>query len=252
MHPWLVRLVLAAAPGTAPVATEPTAIEPTATEPTANEPTANESTAIEPAVNEPATAERSAPNDPVLPTATLAEHRRRTTLGLAGMGTLTGWAVVNIVGGLAGNLTTTGTVRFFHQGNAAWNTVNLALGIAGLVSQRRERRTPVDAATGRSRARRAQRVFGINAGLDVLYVSTGAILWPLGRDRASPRAHGYGQALVLQGAFLFVFDVAMMLGHERLIVRAERAAPDRPRLRPVVALDDRGRLAPGLALCMRR
>lgn len=196
-----------------------------------------------------ATASPAAPD----PAPALAYHRRRTTLGLAGMGTLTGWAGVNIVGGLVGNLSSTGTTRFFHQGNAVWNTVNLALGIAGLVSQRRERRAPVDVATGRSRARRAQRVFGINAGLDVLYVSTGAILWPLGADGGSPRVHGYGQALVLQGAFLFVFDVAMMLGHERLLARTERVGTAaRLRLHPAAVPGRAGRLAPGLALHLRR
>lgn len=199
-------------------------------------------------------------DEPTLPTPASTYHRQRTTLGLAGMGTLTGWAVVNIAGGLAGNLTTTGSVRFFHQGNAAWNTVNLALGIAGLVGQRRERDDPVDLATGRARARRSQAVFGINAGLDVLYVSTGAILWPLGRaldqpqrwPRIQSRLHGYGQALVLQGLFLFVFDVAMMVGHERQLHRLEPRMGARLALRPTLVPDPRGALAPGLAVRLRR
>ncbi|MEM9459703.1 MAG: hypothetical protein AAGF11_36335 [Myxococcota bacterium] len=208
----------------------------------------------EPAVDPPHS------DEPTLRALASTYHQKRTTLGLAGMGTLTGWAVVNIAGGLAGNLTTTGTIRFFHQGNAAWNTVNLALGIAGLVSQRRERDEPVDLATGRARARRAQVVFGINAGLDVLYVSTGAILWSLGqaldpspsRLELGPRLHGYGQALVLQGLFLFVFDVAMMVGHERQLVRTQRRMDARLTLRPTLRPGPHGRLAAGLALQFHR
>ena len=159
-------------------------------------------------------------------------HRRRTTLGLAGMGTLTGWAVANLGGGIYGWLTTRGPTRFFHEGNAAWNTVNLALGITGLVSERRDRRAPVDLATGRARARDDQKVFGINAGLDVVYLSAGAILWSLGRDFGPDRVLGYGRALILQGAFLFVFDVGMMLAHERQLSRAPVTVLPTAMLRP--------------------
>ena len=77
----------------------------------------------------------------------------------------------------------------------------------------------------------------------MLYVSTGAILWMLGRDLGHPRIHGYGEALVLQGAFLYVFDVAMMLGHERLL---RRMAPHRARIRgrPAMVIGLRRGLAP--------
>jgi hypothetical protein len=54
----------------------------------------------------------------------------------------------------------------------------------------------------------------------VLYVATGAALWRCGPTAHDPavqaRLVGYGQALVLQGSFLFAFDVAMALAHQRL------------------------------------
>lgn len=157
---------------------------------------------------------------PAVDARALAYHRRRVTLGLAGMSTLTGWSLINIAGGTLGNFTTTGHSRYFHQGNAMWNSVNLVLGVVGLISETRARSRPLGLAEGRLRSHRSQLAFVINAGLDVLYVSSGAVLWQLGPTARNPamqdRLVGYGQALVLQGAFLFAFDVGMALAHQLL------------------------------------
>lgn len=150
----------------------------------------------------------------------LAYHRRRTTLGLAGMSTLTGWSLLNIAGGTIGHFTTTGHTRHFHQGNAMWNSVNLVLGVVGLIGETRARKRPLGLTEGRLRSHRSQLAFVINAGLDVLYVGSGAVLWQLGPTARGPamqdRLVGYGQALVLQGAFLFAFDVGMAVAHQLL------------------------------------
>jgi len=150
-----------------------------------------------------------------------AYHRQRITLGIAGMSTLTGWAAANIAGGLAGSFTSEGPLRYFHQGNAAWNSVNLVLGVVGLVEQLRARRRVVDLATGLRAARRARLAFLVNGALDVAYIGAGAVMWQLAYGR-SQRLTGYGQALVLQGAFLFGFDFAMAWAHERRIRPHER------------------------------
>lgn len=143
-----------------------------------------------------------------------AAHRRRTTVGIAGMSTLTGWAVANIAGGLAGGLTSEGRLRHFHLGNAAWNSVNLVLGVVGLVGQLRARRRVLDLASGVRAARRTQLGFLVNGALDVVYIGAGAAMWQLARGR-SERLEGYGRALVLQGGFLFGFDFAMAWAYER-------------------------------------
>lgn len=150
----------------------------------------------------------------------LTYHRRRTRVGITGMSTLTAWSVANIAGGTIGNFTTTGQLRFFHQGNALWNSVNLVIGVVGLVHESRHRARPLALRHGRRESHKSQIAYIVNAGLDVLYVATGAALWrcgPTARDPAvSDRLVGYGQALVLQGSFLFAFDVAMALAHQRL------------------------------------
>ena len=162
----------------------------------------------------------ASPPAPVLDARALNYHRNKATLGVAGMSTLTAWALANLAGGAIGNFTTTGSTHYFHQGNAAWNSVNLVLGVVGVVNNTRSRRRPLDLVAGRRDSHRSQVAFIVNAGLDVLYLGAGAAMWQLGPIAPKPdtqaRLVGYGQALVLQGAFLFAFDVAMAIAHQRL------------------------------------
>jgi hypothetical protein len=153
-----------------------------------------------------------------------AFNRRRITIHTAGMATLTGWSLINLGAGFGLGFTTAGPERHFHQMNAYWNTVNLALGIAGLIGARREgRRLLAPAAAARARAH--QSVFTWNAGLDVLYMATGALLFNLGQDRDSERLLGYGASILLQGGVLFVFDLAMATAHARNLRRPQRVGP---------------------------
>lgn len=56
-----------------------------------------------------------------------------------------------------------------------------------------------------------QRLLWINAGLDVLYMLGGG--WLIRRDKGDGRRKGMGLGVIIQGAFLFVFDIvhALML-----------------------------------------
>jgi hypothetical protein len=147
--------------------------------------------------------------------------RRQRRIQTIGMATLTGWSIANIVGGVAGNLATErgDPLRYAHQMNAMWNTVNLTLGAIGLANARRER-----AVIGRrfgvaAEIAKTQRVFAINALLDVVYMLGGYATWEIGKDLESPRVIGYGGAVILQGAFLMAFDLGMIAAHERNLRR---------------------------------
>jgi MFS family permease len=139
-------------------------------------------------------------------------HRRTQ---LVGMGVLTGWAVANIAGGIAGAVLVDGDARFVHEANAAWNTVNLALGIAGLVSNGRRLPKAKTIAEARKLSRRTMRTYAVNAVLDVVYIAAGTLMAELGRQYGQARVQGYGSAVILQGAWLFAFDVGMMIAHGR-------------------------------------
>lgn len=50
---------------------------------------------------------------------------------------------------------------------------------------------------------RLRQILWINAGLDILYITAGLGLWL----RPRPMLKGFGLAIVVQGAFLFLFDL---------------------------------------------
>ena len=142
-------------------------------------------------------------------------HEQRVRTQLAGMGLVTGWAAVNIVGGVAGNFAADGEVKYFHQMNALWNTVNLTIGAIGLHNARRDRvrERGLSFAAQRERASRTQAVYSINVALDVLDLMTGATTLELGRVHQRPRLVGYGASILLQGGFLLAFDALMIAAH---------------------------------------
>jgi hypothetical protein len=138
---------------------------------------------------------------------------------LVGMGVLTGWAVVNIASGVAGALVVDDQRRFRHEMNAMWNSVNLTLGIIGLVNNARRPPAMMREADARSAYRKVRRLYAINGALDIVYIATGVLLAELGRAHAVPRLRGYGESIAFQGAFLFTFDLGLLIAHERAFSR---------------------------------
>lgn len=149
--------------------------------------------------------------DPDPERAAYVQRRRRIQLG--GMWTLGGWAVANIGTGVAGWVATDGTMRHFHQMNAAWNTINLGLAVGGLVGAYRLDPRKGSRASVLADGRRSTRIFAINLALDMTYVASGAALHAMGESYDSELLLGFGYSVMLQGAFLAVFD-AVMLGVE--------------------------------------
>jgi hypothetical protein len=94
--------------------------------------------------------------------------------------------------------------------NVFWNVVNMGIatfGYFGAVN------SPLDLGLERTveEYRSFGRILGINAALDVGYVMVGAFLKNRGKNSNthSERLIGYGNSLMLQGSFLFVFDIAL-------------------------------------------
>ncbi len=143
--------------------------------------------------------------------------RRQHRIQSDGMLALTGWSLINIITGIAGNITTDrgDPWRYAYQMNALWNTVNLTIGSIGIASALRNRSQVGHRRGVRAKVSKIQRIFAINALLDVAYMLGGTLTWELGKDRQSPRLIGYGASVIAQGAFLMVFDLSMIDAHER-------------------------------------
>ncbi|MFN2424509.1 MAG: hypothetical protein ABR572_12125 [Cryomorphaceae bacterium] len=136
-----------------------------------------------------------------------------------GMMVLGSWAVVNIAGGLALRTNTTGSTRYFHEMNAIWNGVNLGIATFGYIGAMRMG-TPESAFGLYQEQIGMDKTLLFNAGLDLGYVAAG--LWMTERaknvDKRPDMWKGYGQAVMLQGAFLFAFDVLMLVFHDHIDV----------------------------------
>lgn len=135
-------------------------------------------------------------------------NARRLSVNRASMYVLAGWALGNMAVGSIGFATFPDErVRFIHLGNAAWNLVNLTLATIGLISEWGKDPASFDARQSLEAVSTQQKVLLVNAGLDAAYLATAAFLWQRGEATADVRMVGLGQALLIQGAFLLVFDV---------------------------------------------
>ncbi|TVQ89224.1 MAG: hypothetical protein EA397_15735 [Deltaproteobacteria bacterium] len=142
----------------------------------------------------------------------LGERRWRTER--TGMKVLLGWSVANLGAGTAGALTLQDPrQRAFMGGNATWNIVNLGLAGASLLGNRRPKRFEHPEVL--HQAERLERTLLINTGLDVAYMVAGWALIERGLRQDQPSLQGLGDALLVQGGFLFGFDLTLLLVHNR-------------------------------------
>ena len=125
------------------------------------------------------------------------------------------WATTNLVAsgiGLANS--EEGENRHFHQMNVMWNTVNLGLAIPGYIKARKEN-SGISLTESLALQRKTEKIFLINSGLDIGYISTGLILKSEAKSNPSnaDRLNGFGNSLLLQGGFLFIFDLTAYCVH---------------------------------------
>jgi esterase/lipase len=108
-----------------------------------------------------------------------------------------------------------------------WGLIDAGIAGFGIANTKKSIRAakgqdPVEVdAQARKDAQRLRKLLWINTGLDVLYVA-GGLAWALTRGAANPFAAGTGWGIVLQGAFLFLFD----LFHARAVPLDEPAGFD--------------------------
>jgi len=126
-----------------------------------------------------------------------------------GMYSLLGWSLGNILVGSAGSFSSTGSVKHFHQFNVGWNVVNLGLASSGVISLRKKNVTGMETLELFKEVNKMSKIFLFNAGLDLGYLAAAAFLNERGKARQDDRFIGFGNALMLQGGFLLVFDLLM-------------------------------------------
>ena len=98
--------------------------------------------------------------------------------------------------------------KYFYQMNIAWNAINLA--IAGFVLYGAlNPDTTLTLFESIQQQSNIEKILLFNAGLDVGYIMTGFYLKERAKNslKHHNRLKGYGNSLVLQGGFLFLFDL---------------------------------------------
>lgn len=140
---------------------------------------------------------------------------RRQEINQSAMLVLGSWALGNMLVGGYGHFTTSGQTRDFHQFNVMWNVVNLGIAAYGYYNA-----VGVDASgmTGLDVLREhhtLQNILLLNIGLNVTYMTAGLYLRERSKNvtKHADRFRGYGNSLLLQGGFLFLFDVSLFLIH---------------------------------------
>lgn len=146
-----------------------------------------------------------------------AFNREKNAISQAGMYTLGAWALGNFALSGAGWARGTGSNMYFHMGNVLWNTVNLAIALPGIIGSYRKPARETWLSSWKKQ-KKTETVYFVNAALDIAYITGGFGLRALSSTPLKPAAamrwEGFGNALLLQGAFLLVFDVAMLTAHK--------------------------------------
>jgi hypothetical protein len=143
-------------------------------------------------------------------------HEEKSRIDQRLMIGLGSWATSNfIVSGIGWATTTKGEAHYFHQMNVMWNLVNLGLAIPGYIKAKNEMPPQTLSETMRLQ-RKTENIFLFNTGLDVLYVSSGFLLRNLALKNVDKRDqyNGFGNGMIMQGGFLFLFDLTAYAIHK--------------------------------------
>lgn len=140
----------------------------------------------------------------------LSLSRQRNQTNATGMWVLGSWAVGNLLVGAVGRANTTGATKYFHEMNMLWNTVNLTLAGFGLYSALHADAN-LSLAASLQAQHKMEKLFLVNGALDLAYMAGGLYLQERGKTpgKNSLRWKGYGKSIILQGAFLLLFDGTM-------------------------------------------
>jgi len=131
--------------------------------------------------------------------------------------TLGSWASANAVTGALGWTTAKNPeMKSFHQMNVMWNAVNLGLAVPGYLKARNAKAVMSLSAT-LSEQQKSERIFLFNSGLDIAYITAGFLLrsMALNQQSKTDQLNGFGKGLILQGSFLFAFDLTAFALHHR-------------------------------------
>lgn len=139
-------------------------------------------------------------------------NQQQTNLLEAGMLVLGGWAIVNILFSSYQLTKATRNRKYYYQMNLYWNIANLVIATIALYGILSKDSAALTLAESVFLHGWYKKVLYLNVGLDVGYMLLGAYLKERSRNTARyEKLLGWGQSVLLQGAFLFLLDLVLVL-----------------------------------------
>lgn len=127
------------------------------------------------------------------------------------MSVLGSWALLNITTGIYGSLHSQEDKKAFWQMNAGWNIINIA--IAGFGYYAKPELYDFQSAIHQQSS--IQQLLALNIGLDIAYMLGGLYLKEKSNTTSQTQLLGFGNSLIVQGAFLLLFDCALYTTHHQ-------------------------------------
>jgi hypothetical protein len=137
-------------------------------------------------------------------------NNQRLNLQSRGMIVLGSWAALNFAYSGYQLTQTNGKQYYFNQMNVFWNLVNAGIATTGFISASTSP-SDISILETLNETQKFSSVLLLNAGLDLAYITAGFYLKERAKNiqKQKDRFIGYGNSLILQGSFLFVFDLAL-------------------------------------------
>lgn len=143
-------------------------------------------------------------------------------LNKRGMVFLTSWASVNIASGTAALITHSYEEKCFYAMNSGWGLVNLVIAVPSLVAKPKTYSNTQQLSTD---LKRTEKMFLINAGLDVVYIGAGIGAMEFAKSRQNIKEKemysGFGKSFIVQGTALLFFDAFMYQMNKKLRIKVK-------------------------------
>lgn len=129
-----------------------------------------------------------------------------------GMLILGGWAILNILFSSFRLTKATRSRKYFYQMNVYWNIVNLVIASVALYAIVSKDNTALTLAESLQLHDTFKKIIYLNVGLDFGYIVLGAYLKERSRSAIkTEQLQGWGQSVILQGTFLLLLDLVLVV-----------------------------------------
>ena len=145
---------------------------------------------------------------------------RQMKINRRGSYVLSGWGLGNVIYGSIALSQSHGEARYFHMSNAIWGSINLIVGMPGVIATyNKSRYNGLSFGKTVLQQHGAEKIYLINGVLDFAYITAGVGMWGFSDRISSVKTRqgvsGAGTSTLAQGGFLLVFDWTMYILHSQ-------------------------------------